>query len=157
MSVVVAATDGSDLAIQAVSTGLSLLRPVDTVIIVAVADTVDPSLAEDATGHAAATMTPAQVESQHREALSRGRAALEKTVAALQNTGEPLAERMETSVIEGDPGRALCDFANDIEATAIVVGSRGLGGIRRAFLGSVSDYVVRNAPCSVVVTRSPNS
>jgi nucleotide-binding universal stress UspA family protein len=38
----------------------------------------------------------------------------------------------------------------------VVVGSRGRGGIRRALLGSVSDYVVRNAPCSVVVTRSPD-
>jgi nucleotide-binding universal stress UspA family protein len=40
-----------------------------------------------------------------------------------------------------------------VDAVAIVVGSRGRGGLKRAFLGSVSDYVVRNAPCSVVVTR----
>ena len=35
---------------------------------------------------------------------------------------------------------------------AIVRGSRGRGGLRRAVLGSVSDHVVRNAPCPVVVT-----
>jgi nucleotide-binding universal stress UspA family protein len=32
------------------------------------------------------------------------------------------------------------------------MGSRGRGGIKRALLGSVSDYVVRNARCPVVVT-----
>jgi nucleotide-binding universal stress UspA family protein len=31
-------------------------------------------------------------------------------------------------------------------------GSRGRGGLTRALLGSVSDYIVRNAPCPVVVT-----
>jgi len=33
------------------------------------------------------------------------------------------------------------------------MGSRGRGGVKRALLGSVSDYVTRNAPCSVVITR----
>ena len=44
-------------------------------------------------------------------------------------------------------------IARDESATAIVIGSRGRGGIKKALLGSVSDYVVRNAPCPVVVTR----
>lgn len=35
----------------------------------------------------------------------------------------------------------------------IVMGSRGLGGMRRALLGSVSDSVVRNAHCPVMVVR----
>jgi nucleotide-binding universal stress UspA family protein len=39
-------------------------------------------------------------------------------------------------------------------ARAVVLGTRGRGGIARALLGSVSDYVVRNAPCPVVVTGS---
>jgi nucleotide-binding universal stress UspA family protein len=153
---VAVATDGSDLAIRAACTGLSLLSPSDRIVVVAVADTVDPSLAEDATGHAAATMTHAQVESQHRDAISQGHAAVEKTVAALRETGSSSGSSLELSVIEGEPGPALCQFATDIDATTIVVGSRGLGRIKRALLGSVSDYVVRNAPCAVVVTRSPD-
>jgi nucleotide-binding universal stress UspA family protein len=32
-----------------------------------------------------------------------------------------------------------------------VIGTRGRGDIKRALLGSVSDYLVRNAPCPVVV------
>ena len=33
-----------------------------------------------------------------------------------------------------------------------MVGSRGRGGLKRAVLGSVSDHIVRNAPCPVLVT-----
>ena len=43
-------------------------------------------------------------------------------------------------------------FATEVGAAAIVLGTRGRGGFKRALLGSVSDYVVRNAPCSVLVT-----
>jgi nucleotide-binding universal stress UspA family protein len=35
----------------------------------------------------------------------------------------------------------------------VVMGSRGLGGIRRALVGSVSDSVVRHAHCPVIVMR----
>jgi nucleotide-binding universal stress UspA family protein len=152
MTTLIVATDGSDLAIQAAGTGLSLTKPVDEVLVVAVADLVDPSLAEDATGHAAASMTYEEVEANHREARAEGRVAVESTAEALrtENAG---AARLETRVIEGDPGPALCRLAVDIGASAVIIGSRGRGGLKRAFLGSVSDYVVRNAPCPVIVSR----
>jgi nucleotide-binding universal stress UspA family protein len=151
---IIVATDGSDLAIGAASTGVSLLRSADRVLVVSVADTVDPSLAEDATGHAAASMTPAEIQAQHSEELTRGNAAVESTAAALAAADATSAGRVETTVIEGEPGPALCRLAAEIPAAAIVIGSRGLGAIKRAFLGSVSDYVVRNAPCPVIVVRS---
>ena len=117
-----------------------------------VADVLDPSLADDATGHAAASLTPAELDSDNRAAHARGQEAVETTVSALlgQTT---LQDAVEARVIEGEPGPALCKLATDEGASVIVVGSRGRGGIKRALLGSVSDYVVRNAPCSVVVTR----
>ncbi len=43
--------------------------------------------------------------------------------------------------------------AEEIRAGLIVVGSRGLGGIRRALMGSVSDSVVRHVHCPVLVVR----
>jgi nucleotide-binding universal stress UspA family protein len=61
--------------------------------------------------------------------------------------------RVDTMVVDGDPGRALCRVAADVGATAVIIGSRGRGGLKRALLGSVSDYVVRHAPCSVIVSR----
>ena len=154
MITLVVGTDGSDLAIQAAAAGVSLMRDADRIVIVAIADTVDPSLAEDATGHASSTMTPDEVEEKHREARGQSQAAVEATKQALESSGALTAGRVETFVVEGEPGAALCRFAADVGATAVVVGSRGRGWIRRALLGSVSDYVVRNAPCSVVVTRA---
>ena len=41
--------------------------------------------------------------------------------------------------------------AEDIAVGLIVMGSRGLGGVRRALMGSVSDSVVRHAHCPVLV------
>jgi nucleotide-binding universal stress UspA family protein len=152
MTTFIVATDGSDLAIQAAQAGVALTKPADKVLVVSVADFVDSSLAEDATGHAAATMTHEEVAAQNREALDQGRAAVEATAEELRKI-DSVAGNLETHVIEGDPGRALCRLAADVGASALIVGSRGRGGLKRAFLGSVSDYVVRNAPCPVVVSR----
>jgi nucleotide-binding universal stress UspA family protein len=45
-------------------------------------------------------------------------------------------------------------LAEEVGADLIVMGSRGLGGIRRALMGSVSDSVVHHAHCPVMVIRS---
>src|SRR3712207_5615901 len=47
----------------------------------------------------------------------------------------------------------IVQVAEDIEAGLIVMGSRGLGGITKALIGSVSDSVIRHAPCPVLVVR----
>jgi nucleotide-binding universal stress UspA family protein len=44
-------------------------------------------------------------------------------------------------------------LAEELGAGLIVMGSRGLGGVRRALMGSVSDSVVRHAHCPVLVVR----
>jgi len=53
----------------------------------------------------------------------------------------------------GRPDKEIVDLAEEIDAGLVVVGSRGLGGVRRALVGSVSDSVVRHAPCPVLVVR----
>jgi len=152
MTTLLVATDGSDLAIRAAVEGVSLTRPADRVLVVAVADLLDASLAEDATGHAAASMTPDELESHNRGITAEGRAAVDATAEALRVVPS-MPARVDTMVVDGDPGRALCRVAADVGATAVIIGSRGRGGLKRALLGSVSDYVVRHAPCSVIVSR----
>jgi nucleotide-binding universal stress UspA family protein len=152
MMTLIVATDGSDLAIRAAAAGLALTKPADKLLVVSVADLIDPSLAEDASGHAAASMTYEEVETQHGEARAEGRAAVDATAKDLRWL-ESVPADIETRVIDGEPGPALCRLAAEVGASAVIVGSRGRGGLKRAFLGSVSDYVVRNAPCPVVVSR----
>lgn len=58
-----------------------------------------------------------------------------------------------TSVIEGDPARALVDEAKRLDASMIVVGNLRTQGISR-ILGSVASGVMRHAPCSVHVAHT---
>jgi nucleotide-binding universal stress UspA family protein len=59
----------------------------------------------------------------------------------------------EAHLAIGDPDEEIVMFAEDAHADLIVVGSRGLGRLRRALLGSVSDSVVRHAHGPVLVVR----
>ena len=49
--------------------------------------------------------------------------------------------------------RAIIHMAEELGAGLIVMGSRGLGGVRRSLMGSVSDSVVRHAHCPVMIVR----
>ena len=57
--------------------------------------------------------------------------------------------------LTGNPGRAICKLSSTWSADLILVGSRGLRGIKEMFLGSVSNYVTHHAPCSVLIVRHP--
>jgi nucleotide-binding universal stress UspA family protein len=51
------------------------------------------------------------------------------------------------------PGELVCDVAKKETATYIIMGTRGMGKLRRTIMGSVSDYVVHHAHCPVLVCR----
>ncbi|MHC5615089.1 MAG: universal stress protein [Nostoc sp.] len=53
----------------------------------------------------------------------------------------------------GNPGRIVCDLARNYDADLIVMGRRGRSGVMELFLGSVSNYVLHHAPCSVHVVH----
>ncbi len=54
----------------------------------------------------------------------------------------------------GHPDQEIVRLGEELDAGLIVMGSRGLGGVRRALMGSVSDSVVRHAHGSVLIVRS---
>jgi nucleotide-binding universal stress UspA family protein len=78
-----------------------------------------------------------------------------------RRTLEDVVEKIEVSggEVEGShlkAGRAdaeIVALAEQIGAGLIVMGSRGLGGVRRALMGSVSDSVLRHAHCPVLMVR----
>ncbi|HEU6445893.1 MAG TPA: universal stress protein [Gaiellaceae bacterium] len=57
-------------------------------------------------------------------------------------------------VIEGDPAEAILDFAQARDADVIVIGSRGLGRVTGALLGSVSREIVQRADRPVLVAKA---
>ena len=78
-----------------------------------------------------------------------------------RKTLEDVVEKIEASggKVEGShhaagrPEAEIVALAEEIGAGVIVMGARGVGGIRRALTGSVSDSVVRHAHCPVLVVR----
>jgi len=146
MGTIIVGTDGSDLANLAAAAGVSILRETHALVVVHVVDGADPSLMEDASGHAGPAMNP-----QEFAGLRDGLLASAHTI--VEDSASAFGSGVETRIVEGSPGVELCTLADELSAVAIVIGSRGRGGLRRALLGSVSDYVVRNAPCPVVISR----
>jgi nucleotide-binding universal stress UspA family protein len=59
----------------------------------------------------------------------------------------------ESSLLLGDPGRSLCELAGQWPADLIVIGRRGRTGLSEMLLGSVSNYVMHHAPCSVLTVQ----
>lgn len=55
--------------------------------------------------------------------------------------------------LPGDPAKGICEFAANHEIDLIVVGNRGVSGIKKLFAGSVSEKVVNEAPCPVLVVK----
>jgi nucleotide-binding universal stress UspA family protein len=52
----------------------------------------------------------------------------------------------------GDPGKIICEIARSCDADLIMMG-RGRSGLDKFFLGSVSNYVLHHAPCSVLAVQ----
>ena len=55
----------------------------------------------------------------------------------------------------GEASRTICDVALNWGAELIIIGRRGRRGLSEFFLGSVSNYVLHHAPCSVLVVQGP--
>ncbi|MBL6958239.1 MAG: universal stress protein [Rhodospirillales bacterium] len=81
---------------------------------------------------------------------------VEKTifVPARQMAADKGVGEIETLIKGGDAAKRILKCAKKVDADLIVIGSRGLGNIKGAFLGSVSDKVSRKAKGSCVTIRS---
>jgi nucleotide-binding universal stress UspA family protein len=62
-----------------------------------------------------------------------------------------------SAIVMDEPGSAIVAEAKRWNADVIIIGSHGHGFLGRMLLGSVSDFVVHHAACSVLVARKPPS
>lgn len=72
---------------------------------------------------------------------------------AIANTAASVAQADRAIVAEGDAGETICRIANEEGSDLIVVGTQDKNALVRLFTGSVSDYVLKHAPCPVLVVR----
>ncbi|KAF5726365.1 universal stress protein A-like protein [Tripterygium wilfordii] len=61
---------------------------------------------------------------------------------------------VERVVGSGEAKDVICNAVKRLEADTLVMGSHGYGFLKRAFLGSVSDYCAKNVKCPVVIVKS---
>lgn len=83
--------------------------------------------------------------------LAAGMHALVGAQALLDAAGLPY----ENEVDSGDPAHTLLDIAERYGCDAIVLGARGVGGLREALLGSVTQTLLHDAKIPVTVVKHP--
>jgi nucleotide-binding universal stress UspA family protein len=138
------AVDESSHSVEAVQVVAERPWPQGTVVrVLTVVQPFVPPAAEFAYDAAGAMQ---QVWQERRD---RSGGLVDHVVRTLQTKGLSA----EPFVCDGEPRSTIVDEAKDWGADLIVLGSHGHTGITRWLLGSVAQYVVSHAPCSVEVVR----
>jgi nucleotide-binding universal stress UspA family protein len=134
--VILVATDGSDQALACMRTALDLAAHAnDQILVVAAWQELHATLG-----------FPTGIDDARAWACAAA-----ATTAAL---AEEVGLAPEISVRHGTPGSEICAAAQEYVTRMIVIGAGRLGTVAGPPLGSVSNYVVRHAPCPVLVFRS---
>ncbi|MEJ7843128.1 MAG: universal stress protein [Rubrobacter sp.] len=142
---VLLATDGSEDAARAARMAVELSERLDSPLhVVYVEPLHDPYPVVEATLYNPALLLPVR-EIAGKKADER----LDEETMKVGSLGEVSGAHARV----GKPDVEIVRLAEEIGAGLIVVGSRGLGGVRRALLGSTSGSVVRHAHVPVLVVR----
>jgi nucleotide-binding universal stress UspA family protein len=141
------ATDSSEEAELALSTAIDLANSTNSQLHVVTVGpwNPDPSYAS----HEASLRW--ETYEQASEAIGKEvQEILDNQVRKIEEGGGTV---QEAHLRRGRKDEEIVRVAEEIGAGLIVMGSRGLGGMRRALMGSVSDGVMRHAHCPVLVVR----
>ena len=118
---------------------------------------VDWQMQDESSWIGLGTMYDVDVSGAHYE-LSRQR--LQMEVETSKDWLETLTKKAETldlsckyECLVGNCNLGIGDRAKEWDADLIVIGRRGYRNISEMFLGSVSNYVIHHAPCSVLVVQ----
>ncbi len=135
---ILVAYDGSEIARRAVYWAIQLAKALDAKLYVLYVVNVPPEVR--------AFLTAGTILN---EALKSGMKILEQVKPELDKEGI----RYELVVEIGDPGEKIVEFADKINADLIVMGHRGLSGIKKLLVGSVCDKVIKCSSKPVLVVK----
>jgi len=141
------ATDGSKEAQLAFASAADLSEKTGSELHVVYVGHI-PLVAYESPG--ATTLDPDLLGRMQEGAEQEARTMLEELVQRVGKTGGEVAG---VHARLGRPDAQIVGVADELGAGLIVLGSRGLGPLRRALMGSVSDSVVSHAHCPVLVVR----
>jgi nucleotide-binding universal stress UspA family protein len=137
---VLLATDGSDDAALAATAAVDLSKRTGAELHIVHARRPLPHGAYP-------SLLPERYQAPYEESA---RGVLEEQLGRIEQAGGTVAE---THLVVGRPADAILDLGERIGAELIVVGSRGLGPVKRLLVGSVSESVVHHATRPVLVVR----
>jgi nucleotide-binding universal stress UspA family protein len=143
------ATDGSKEAALAARTASELAQMTESELHVVHA-TIPPRYPIFYDGYDEGVDVRAYVQEKSEEHARRGQGLLDEQARKIKAAGGSV---VQAHLRVGRPDVQIAALAEEIGAGLIVVGSRGLGAMRRVLMGSVSSSVVRHAHCPVLVVR----
>jgi nucleotide-binding universal stress UspA family protein len=134
------AVDGSEEASVTAQTAADLAQRTDSELHVIHVGEVRPVFHPERRGYLA----------RNEELQAEARRLLEEQVDGIKSAGGTVSK---AHLRMGRPDEEIVGLAEELGADLIATGSRGVGGMRRALMGSISDSVVRHAHCPVLVVR----
>jgi nucleotide-binding universal stress UspA family protein len=95
------------------------------------------------------------VESQKllNDLLANFRAESAKILDKCKQIAEKSDVKIETVIGEGDAASAIVGYAQKGDFDTIIIGRRGLGRFKEMVLGSISNKVLHQAECSVMIVK----
>lgn len=140
---IVVGTDGSETAEKAVSKAIELADSLGAKLDIASAvEPVHPS-----------QMQGLNPDSSVVDQPSPGSSA-ERLVAGIADQASDAGIDVDTWIRTGDAAGTLIDVAIEVGSDLVVVGNRGMTGLSRFLMGSVSNKITHHAPCDVLVVRT---
>ncbi|ELY44489.1 universal stress protein [Natronorubrum sulfidifaciens] len=134
---ILVATDGSETAREAVSHAVELATRFDATL-------YGIAVLERRTEYDNAIVDPEEVRERQREQAT-------ESLEALAEAAGDAGVSVETTIRSGVPYEEIVAYADEHDASAIVIGARGRSSFRRALLGSTVDRVVRSTTRPVLI------
>ncbi len=98
-----------------------------------------------------ATVAPVPTDPDSPRQLAREYA--NQMTASIQSQLEKHHITGKIVAIDGQPAKALSQLADKEHGDAIIVGNSGKSGLQKFFVGSVSEKIVKESPCTVIVVK----